>query len=375
MRSAPAAGLACVLAITMAVAKTALGAPAATCVNGAKDGLETDVDCGGQSACKCLPGTPWFGCAEFLCLDRACPPCATGRACRKAVDCESRKCRPRSRFLCVVAGYCAGVCLEPTCDDGVANGNEADVDCGGSCPRKCDPGDTCGTDADCASNVCAGDECRPARCDDGVQNGGETGVDCGGSCASCSCRTRGQCIMFVTSTSTDGGLGGLRGADQLCGERARAAGLAGTFQAWLCDGTNSPATRSMRADVPYVRTDGAVIARNWTDLTDGSILHPINVTELGKSVYFTAPYLPWTYVRADGTCDDQKYLSPGTGPCPIFQWCKMDCADPSTAGGWTSGSRMAQGAKGDINRTDYGWTDGVSGLCSDPFERIYCIEQ
>ncbi len=53
----------------------------------------------------------------------------------------------------------------PSCTDGVQNGNETGVDCGGDCDP-CDnpPGPTC---------------------DDGVQNGNETGVDCGGDCAPC----------------------------------------------------------------------------------------------------------------------------------------------------------------------------------------------
>jgi len=53
----------------------------------------------------------------------------------------------------------------PTCDDGIQNGDETGVDCGGSC-------EPCTT---------------PPTCDDGIQNGDETGVDCGGSsCEPCS---------------------------------------------------------------------------------------------------------------------------------------------------------------------------------------------
>ena len=48
----------------------------------------------------------------------------------------------------------------PTCDDGILNGDETGIDCGGSC-------------AACAT------------CDDGIQNGDETGIDCGGSCVAC----------------------------------------------------------------------------------------------------------------------------------------------------------------------------------------------
>ncbi len=53
---------------------------------------------------------------------------------------------------------------EPTCTDGIQNGDETGVDCGGSCPNACSTGPTC---------------------NDGVQNGDETGVDCGGSCPPC----------------------------------------------------------------------------------------------------------------------------------------------------------------------------------------------
>ncbi|MCB0654290.1 MAG: hypothetical protein KDC85_23625 [Saprospiraceae bacterium] len=47
-----------------------------------------------------------------------------------------------------------------TCSDGIQNGNETGVDCGGDC-------------AACPT------------CDDGIMNGDETGVDCGGSCDPC----------------------------------------------------------------------------------------------------------------------------------------------------------------------------------------------
>ena len=60
-------------------------------------------------------------------------------------------------------GSCPACSTEPTCNDGIQNGNETGVDCGGSCPA-------CTTEPTCY---------------DGIQNGDETGVDCGGSCAPC----------------------------------------------------------------------------------------------------------------------------------------------------------------------------------------------
>ncbi len=61
-----------------------------------------------------------------------------------------------------VEDYTVNITAAPTCDDGIQNGNETGVDCGGSCAP-----------------------CVVATCDDGIQNGNETGIDCGGSCAPC----------------------------------------------------------------------------------------------------------------------------------------------------------------------------------------------
>ena len=74
----------------------------------------------------------------------------------------------------------------PTCNDGIQNGDESGVDCGGTnCPAcpSCNDGEQNGdeTGVDCGGLDC------PAcpTCNDGIQNGNETGVDCGGDCAPC----------------------------------------------------------------------------------------------------------------------------------------------------------------------------------------------
>ena len=78
-----------------------------------------------------------------------------------------------------------GVCLGAACDDGVANGAESDVDCGGACPA-CPDGGACIAGQDCASAVCTDGECQAPTCDDFVRNGDETGSDCGGpDCGVC----------------------------------------------------------------------------------------------------------------------------------------------------------------------------------------------
>ena len=50
----------------------------------------------------------------------------------------------------------------PTCDDGIANGDETDVDCGGSCANDCALGEACLSGADCVSTVCTNNRCVAA---------------------------------------------------------------------------------------------------------------------------------------------------------------------------------------------------------------------
>jgi plastocyanin len=42
---------------------------------------------------------------------------------------------------------------EPSCDDGIKNGDETDIDCGGSCDA-CELGKSCEEDLDCDSGIC-----------------------------------------------------------------------------------------------------------------------------------------------------------------------------------------------------------------------------
>ena len=122
-----------------------------SCTDGVKNGIESDVDCGGS-----------------------CADCVDGKACLFSSDCASNSC---------VGAVCTRVA---SCTDRVKNGSETDVDCGGSCAN-CTSGKACLKDDDCASGGCSGGRClQVPLCTDGVKNGDETDVDCGGSCAHCS---------------------------------------------------------------------------------------------------------------------------------------------------------------------------------------------
>jgi hypothetical protein len=66
----------------------------------------------------------------------------------------------------------------PTCSDGIQNGNETGVDCGGDCPR-CADGQGCATRDDCASARCDGGTCL------GCTSNLDCGTDAGGSLCLC----------------------------------------------------------------------------------------------------------------------------------------------------------------------------------------------
>jgi len=151
-------------------------------------------DCGGVGVCEARPA---------ICPDIWDPVCGCdGQTYANA--CEAAK-----------AGVSVdhdGECAEPTCNDGIQNGDETDVDCGGSC-GPCGPGENCQADADCESGVCSGGVCQPAMCTDGVHNGDETDVDCGGSCGQCGAHQNcqidqdcqsGACVAGVCGEDQDG---------------------------------------------------------------------------------------------------------------------------------------------------------------------------
>lgn len=100
-----------------------------------------------------------------------CDPCDDGKGCSTTADCVSHVCT-------------AGVCYKPGCGDGVKNGDETDTDCGGGSCGPCGPGLGCAVDGDCVSGQCMGGACV-STCDDLLKGGSESDVDCGGSCAPC----------------------------------------------------------------------------------------------------------------------------------------------------------------------------------------------
>jgi hypothetical protein len=73
---------------------------------------------------------------------------------------------------------------QPSCFDRVRNGDESDVDCGGSC-GPCAGGSACTQASDCDARACDSGVCRAPSCTDAIADGFEIDVDCGDGCAPC----------------------------------------------------------------------------------------------------------------------------------------------------------------------------------------------
>jgi len=144
------------------------------------------------------------------------------------------------------SNFCTGGGPAPTCTDGVQNGNETGVDCGGpDCPP-CPVEPTCSDGVQNGNETgidCGGPDCDPCpvepTCTDGIQNGDETGVDCGGpDCDPCD--TGGCSSVSIDSEDFEGGFGIWNDGGSDCARvNSSTYSASGTRSIRLRDNTNS----------------------------------------------------------------------------------------------------------------------------------------
>ena len=170
-----------------------------TCFDEIKNQGEERTDCGGPNCPPCLPS-----CDDFVQNQDELSPVTAMNPNVRGIDCGGENCPPCS-----------------TCDDGIQNAHwvrdlnltvadlsradvgqdasgilyrlvmESGIDCGFPCPEVCEAtpfdglknGDEEGVD--CGGSHPDADPCPPPTCYDGIQNGTETGVDCGDWDATC----------------------------------------------------------------------------------------------------------------------------------------------------------------------------------------------
>jgi hypothetical protein len=177
----------------LATTNQVAGAPCSTPGGGVVcDGAGQCVECLDDSVCgldrtcpagKCVPAS---GCSDGR-LDGdetdvdcggSCTPCPATRDCTTDAECATLAC---DRLL-------PHRCLRDHCADHHLNADETDNDCGGSC-KPCDTFGRCKVNADCSSGYCdplRDNRCLGPTCLDGVKDYPESDVDCGGgTCDGC----------------------------------------------------------------------------------------------------------------------------------------------------------------------------------------------
>ncbi|MBN1792748.1 hypothetical protein JW826_03625 [Candidatus Woesearchaeota archaeon] len=100
-----------------------------------------------------------------------------GGPCNPCANCTDRKKNQGEEGV-----DCGGPCRPcAACNNGRLDLNETDIDCGGSC-LPCEANKTCQQGKDCKSLNCTQKRCAEASCFDGVKNQHEEKIDCGGPC-------------------------------------------------------------------------------------------------------------------------------------------------------------------------------------------------
>ena len=148
---------------------------ATACLDQTKNNAETAIDCGGPTCPKCGAGEACLVAADCmsgfcsttdkLCVANQCQD-QVKNGMETDIDCGGPTCpKCADTFACLVPTDCVSfcnnvtlVCQAATCPDGLKNGTEADVDCGA--PTSTCPTATCGAMKMCTVN----EECTSAMC-------------------------------------------------------------------------------------------------------------------------------------------------------------------------------------------------------------------
>jgi hypothetical protein len=294
-------------------------------------------------------------------------------ACASASDCDGGECK-------------SGVCVPATCTDGQKDGNETDVDCGGSCPA-CGAGLHCLAGSDCSSLDCKGTTadaaltegdpgtCKAATCTDGIENEGESDIDCGGSacpacasgkkcvantdCASTGCDYTKHCALAPSCTQHHGGDTCGAGEDTDLGATPTSA----TGEESCCTTIPIPGT-TFTVD-KYFITAGRI--RAWVTRLGG------NLRAFTQSIPATNPYWnpQWNQYIPSTTSEVDLQLGPYPAPLTPSPYPPTNTtvdADGEPSGNWLGqwrdGCSMGSAAKPDGART--WWTDYAIGSDEAP---------
>lgn len=152
-------------------------------------------------------------------------------------------------------------------------------------------------------------------------------------------------LLFVTSETFKGDLGGVAGADAKCDDAARAAGLGGAWRAWISVPDDDAIDRIEDVGPWYLPDGDTMVFADRAQLATTPSA-PLDQTELGDTV---TPMAVWTGTNVGGTSGSS------------------DCA------AWTVPIANT-GIVGRTDSTSSEWTDDVVNGCIVSIP-IYCLGQ
>ncbi len=166
--------------------------------------------------------------------------------------------------------------------------------------------------------------------------------------------------IFLSSTTYNGNLGGLTGADQKCAALAAGGtGLGTSWKAWLSDSTTNAIDRI--SDVgPWYLVDGTTKVFNNKANLQTVPLAAINQTELGAT-------------PGEGNFAKTVWTNTDLGGA------KISAVSANTCTNWTDSTAATTIPTGNWGfAADAKWTNNAANdprTCQQPFSHIYCIEQ
>jgi hypothetical protein len=155
-------------------------------------------------------------------------------------------------------------------------------------------------------------------------------------------------VVFVTSTSSNGDLGGQAGADAECASLATSASLpSGIYKAWLSTSTAN-AISKLGSARGFVRPDGQPFADQASDIAAGKILNTLSLDQNGIDV---GRQNVWTGTTDAGTINGSN-----------------------TCGDWTFGNGSSFGELGETTGGAGAWSDDAVETDCLVSASIYCLD-
>lgn len=157
-------------------------------------------------------------------------------------------------------------------------------------------------------------------------------------------------VIFVTSTSSTGNLGGLSGADSICAARAalgsQTSSLGGNWKAILSDvGVDARDRLNLTGSYSIRNTNGETLFTTASTIWTTSPTNAVRYTENGNAI---VSYV-WTGTTADGRFN------------------------VNSCSGWTESSSSYDGGFGSTNLSTGKWIEQPSSDPCDQSDALYCI--